>query len=60
MVKRKTFRNAASKVNTTPTESMPDTEFSADYAHGENNMKGLNRNSKQGREGREMRASKED
>ncbi len=60
MTKRKAFRNAASKNNNTPTESMPDTEFSTDYAAGENPMKGANRNSKQGRAGKEIRASKED
>lgn len=31
MTKRKTLRNATDKVNNTPTESIADTEFSAEF-----------------------------
>ncbi|MED4532962.1 hypothetical protein [Metabacillus fastidiosus] len=50
-MKRKVARDAAIKNNFTPKESMPDTEFSAAYDN-ENPMKGANRNSKKGSQGR--------
>jgi len=46
-MKRKVKYDAARKSNFTPTESMPDTEFSAE-ADYEDPMKGANRNSKKG------------
>lgn len=51
MVKRKVKHDAAQKNNLTPTESLPDNEFSAEY-EGEDNVKGANRNSKKGRQGK--------
>jgi len=46
-MKRKVKYDAARKSNFTPTESLPDTEFSAE-ADYEDPMKGANRNSKKG------------
>ncbi|MFS0861784.1 hypothetical protein [Fredinandcohnia sp. 179-A 10B2 NHS] len=46
-MKRKQKFNAAWKSSHTPTESLPDTEFSAEAGY-ENPMKGFNRNSKKG------------
>ncbi|MGY3718358.1 hypothetical protein ACWE42_22845 [Sutcliffiella cohnii] len=51
MAKRKVARKAALKGTKTPTESLPDTEFSSAY-EGEDSIKGANRNSKKGRQGR--------
>jgi hypothetical protein len=45
IMKRKVKFNAARNNNFTPTESLPDTEFSAE-ANYENPAKGANRNSK--------------
>ncbi|MBM7649350.1 hypothetical protein JOC78_002303 [Bacillus ectoiniformans] len=52
MAKRKAERNAAEKYSKTPKENIQDTEFSAEFANGEDAAKGANRNSKQGRKGR--------
>lgn len=51
MPKRKVYFDAAKTNNQTPTESMPDTEFSAEYS-GEDSHKAANRNSKKGRKGK--------
>ncbi|MBG9811789.1 hypothetical protein [Priestia endophytica] len=51
MPKRKVSFDAAKTNNQTPTESMPDTEFSAEYS-GEDSHKAANRNSKKGRKGK--------
>ncbi|MDQ0162283.1 hypothetical protein [Bacillus alveayuensis] len=50
-MKRKVARKQATKHNFTPTESLPDTEFSASY-DSENPIKGANRNSKKGNKGK--------
>ncbi|PGT82372.1 MULTISPECIES: hypothetical protein [Bacillaceae] len=50
-MKRKAFRNQATKNNFTPTESLPDTEF-AEINDDQDLMKGANRNSKQGKQGK--------
>ena len=52
MPKRKAEYDAAVKTSKTPKKNLEETEFSTEYAHGENPMKGANRNSKQGRKGR--------
>ncbi|WP_169816024.1 hypothetical protein [Peribacillus kribbensis] len=52
MPKRKAEKNAAVKSSKTPKKNLEETEFSTEFAHGENVMKGANRNSKQGRKGR--------
>ena len=52
-MKRKAARNQAVKNNTTPKESMADTEFAAEAVYSsENPAKGANRNSKNGSKGR--------
>ncbi|MBD1380347.1 hypothetical protein [Metabacillus arenae] len=50
-MKRKVAKDQARNNNFTPKESLPDTEFSAEY-DAENPMKGANRNSKHGRQGK--------
>ncbi|WP_185806853.1 hypothetical protein [Bacillus sp. HMF5848] len=50
-VKRKVSYKAASNQNKTPTESLSKDEVQADFAE-ESPMKGFNRNTKHGREGR--------
>lgn len=52
MAKRKAEYNAAVKHSKTPKKNIEETEFSAEFANGEDTMKGANRNSKHGREGR--------
>lgn len=52
MAKRKAEVNAVEKHSKTPKKNMEETEFSAEFANGENDMKGFNRNSKKGRKGR--------
>ncbi|MCQ6275064.1 hypothetical protein JMM81_08835 [Bacillus sp. V3B] len=52
MTKRKAEFDAAEKHTKTPKKNIQETEFSAEFSHGENPLKGANRNSKQGREGR--------
>ena len=52
MAKRKAQYNAAEKHTKTPKRNIEETEFSAEFAQGEDAMKGANRNSKQGRKGR--------
>ncbi|KGX92462.1 Stage 0 sporulation regulatory protein [Pontibacillus halophilus JSM 076056 = DSM 19796] len=60
MTKRKATYDAAAKVNTTPTESIAQNDYSAEFAQGEHPMKGANRNSKKGREGKKICGAKED
>ncbi|MDT2047620.1 hypothetical protein CHN50_11415 [Priestia aryabhattai] len=50
MAKRKVAHNPAQKNNQTPKESLPDTEFSAEYGK-EDTYKAANRNSKHGKQG---------
>lgn len=52
MAKRKAKFDAVEKHSKTPKKNLEDTEFSAEFASGENPMKGFNRNSNKGREGR--------
>jgi hypothetical protein len=52
MAKRKAEVNAVEKHSKTPKKNIEETEFSAEFANGENDMKGFNRNSKKGRKGR--------
>ncbi|GER68146.1 hypothetical protein BpJC7_31120 [Weizmannia acidilactici] len=52
MSKRKAVFDAAVKNNQTPKENLAETEFSAEFARGEEAIKGANRNSKKGRQGR--------
>jgi hypothetical protein len=47
-LKRKQAYNQAEKTSKTPTESLPEKEFSASYTD-EDPMKGANRNSKKGK-----------
>lgn len=52
MAKRKAQFDAAEKYTKTPKKNVQEQEFSSEFAHGENVMKGFNRNSKHGREGK--------
>ncbi|WP_335870205.1 hypothetical protein [Bacillus sp. 2205SS5-2] len=52
MVKRKAAKDAAVKNNKTPKENLMETEFSSEFAQGEDVAKAANRNSKKGRQGR--------
>ncbi|WP_180953553.1 hypothetical protein [Bacillus sp. T33-2] len=52
MAKRKAEVNAVEKYTKTPTKNIQETEFTPEFAGGDNPMKGANRNSKHGREGR--------
>ncbi|WP_018664978.1 hypothetical protein [Heyndrickxia acidiproducens] len=52
MAKRKAEIDAARKNNQTPRENLVETEFSAEFTHGEEAIKAANRNSKQGRKGK--------
>lgn len=52
MAKRKAERNALAKYTNTPKKNLQESEFSAEFAHGEDSGKFANRNSKQGRKGR--------
>ncbi|MGD6775804.1 hypothetical protein ACQCT3_12770 [Sutcliffiella horikoshii] len=51
LAKRKVAHDAAKNNNKTPKESLPDTEFSAEYQK-EDMIRGANRNSKHGRQGK--------
>ncbi|KMJ58243.1 stage 0 sporulation regulatory protein [Bacillus sp. LL01] len=51
LAKRKVAHDAAQNNNKTPKESLPDTEFSAEYQQ-EDMIRGANRNSKKGRQGK--------
>ncbi|MGM9928371.1 MAG: hypothetical protein ACI35P_10535 [Bacillus sp. (in: firmicutes)] len=50
-MKRKAQHNAVEKLSKTPKKNLQETEFSAEFTHGEDNMKGFNRHSKQGQQG---------
>jgi hypothetical protein len=52
MAKRKAQFDAVEKYTKTPKKNVQEQEFSSEFAHGENVMKGFNRNSKHGREGK--------
>lgn len=52
MVKRKAQFDAVEKYSKTPKKNTQEAEFSAEFSNGENQLKGANRNSKKGREGR--------
>nr|WP_186324657.1 hypothetical protein [Paenibacillus bovis] len=52
MVKRKAERNAVEKHSKTPKKNIGESDYSAEFAAGESPMKGANRNSKQGRKGK--------
>ncbi|MDQ0154079.1 hypothetical protein [Robertmurraya andreesenii] len=52
MAKRKAEFDAVEKHSKTPKRNLQEAEFSAEFARGEDDMKGFNRNSKQGRKGR--------
>lgn len=52
MAKRKAERNAVEKHSKTPKENIAESDFTAEFAAGEDPMKGANRNSKRGRTGK--------
>jgi hypothetical protein len=52
MAKRKAEHDAVEKYSKTPKKNVAESEFSAEFTHGEEAAKGANRNSKQGRKGR--------
>lgn len=51
-MKRKAAFNAAEKASKTPKKNQAENEFSNEFAFGEDPMKGANRNSLQGRKGK--------
>ena len=51
-MKRKAEMNAVTKLSKTPKKNLQGTEFSAEFTHGEDSMKGANRNSKHGKQGK--------
>lgn len=50
-MKRKAEHNAVEKLSKTPKKNLQESEFSAEFAHDEDVMKGFNRNSKHGKQG---------
>lgn len=52
-MKRKAKHNAVEKYTKTPKENMEDTSPLVEFSDGEDPMKGANRNSHQGRKGRQ-------
>lgn len=52
MAKRKAEYDAVEKYSKTPRKNRQQGDFSAEFAQGEEPMKGANRNSKLGRKGR--------
>lgn len=52
MAKRKAEHNAVEKYSKTPKKNLEESDFTPEFSNGENDMKGFNRNSKHGREGR--------
>lgn len=52
MAKRKAERNAVEKYAKTPHRNNHESEFSAEFAKGEEAIKSANRNSKYGKKGR--------
>ncbi|MCJ8009045.1 hypothetical protein ACFFF5_09670 [Lederbergia wuyishanensis] len=53
MVKRKAARNAVEKYAKTPKKNIEESDYTAEFAEGEDPMKGANRNSNIGRKGKE-------
>ena len=51
-MKRKAEMDAVNKLSKTPKKNLQETEFSAEFTNGENPMKGANRNSKHGKQGK--------
>ncbi|WP_445488607.1 hypothetical protein [Niallia sp. 03133] len=51
-MKRKAEFNAVKKYSKTPKKNVQESEFSTEFSQGENPMKGANRNSNHGREGK--------
>ena len=51
-MKRKAEMNAVNKLSKTPKKNLQETEFSAEFTNGEDPMKGANRNSKRGKQGK--------
>lgn len=51
-VKRKATNDAVDKYAKTPKKNVEETDYSVEFARGENPMKGANRNSKAGRKGK--------
>ncbi|WP_197076528.1 hypothetical protein [Domibacillus indicus] len=51
-MKRKATRNAVEKYTKTPKKNTDELDYTAEFADGEDPMKGANRNSKLGRKGR--------
>jgi hypothetical protein len=52
MAKRKAQFDAVEKYSKTPKKNLAESEFSAEFSHGESPSKGANRNSKLGKKGR--------
>ncbi|WP_176713644.1 MULTISPECIES: hypothetical protein [Bacillaceae] len=52
MAKRKAEKNAVEKYAKTPKKNIEEADYSVEFAAGEDPMKGANRNSNHGREGR--------
>ncbi|WP_200792866.1 hypothetical protein [Bacillus massilinigeriensis] len=52
MAKRKAESNAIEKYTKTPNKNINESHFTPEFAHGEDEGKFANRNSKHGREGR--------
>ncbi len=52
MAKRKAQFDAVEKHSKTPKKNLAETDFSTEFSNEENVMKGFNRNSKRGREGK--------
>lgn len=52
MPKRKAEHNAVDKYAHTPKKNVAQTDYSVEFAAGENVMKGNNRNSKHGQQGK--------
>ncbi|WP_172656809.1 hypothetical protein [Domibacillus robiginosus] len=51
-MKRKATKDAVEKYAKTPKKNVEETDYSVEFARGEDPMKGANRNSKAGRKGR--------
>jgi len=52
VVKRKASNDAVEKYAKTPKKNVQETDYSVEFARGEDPMKGANRNSKAGRKGK--------
>ncbi|WP_195892086.1 hypothetical protein [Bacillus niameyensis] len=52
MAKRKAEHNAVEKYTKTPAKNIEESDFTAEFAAGEDPMKRANRNSQKGRKGR--------